>query len=100
MKTPVGNTTKEHWQEMIQHRDDVLLEDVDIYKDYIVLSERSNGLTEIRIKRWDGKEYYLLTFNNETYMAYTTQNLDFDSKVLLYVYNALIIPAFVIDFDM
>jgi len=100
MKTPVGNTTKEHWQEMIQHRDDVLLEDVDIFKDYLVLSERSNGLTQIRIKRWDGKEDYYLPFNNETYMAYTTQNLDFDSKVLRYGYNALNTPASVIDFDM
>lgn len=100
MKTPVGNTTKEHWKEMIQHRNDVLLEDVDIFKDYLVLSERSNGLTQIRIKRWDEKEDYYLPFNNETYMAYTTQNLDFDSKVLRYGYNALNTPASVIDFDM
>lgn len=100
MKTPIGKTTKEHWQEMISHRDDVLLEDVDIFKDYLVLSERSNGLTQIRIKRWDEKEDYYLPFSNETYMAYTTQNLDFDSKILRYGYNSLNTPASVIDFDM
>jgi len=100
MKTPVGKTGKDHWQEMIHHREDVLLEDVDIFKEYLVLSERNNGLTQIRIKRWDGKEDYYLPFDNETYTAYTTQNLDFDSKVLRYGYNALNTPASVIDFDM
>lgn len=100
MKTPVGKTTKETWEDMIPHRDDVLIEDVDIFKDYLVVSERSNGLTQIRIKRWDNTVDYHLPFDNETYTAFTSQNPEFDTKVLRYGYNSLNTPASLIDFDM
>lgn len=100
MKTPVGKTTKENWEDMIPHRDDVLIEDVDIFKDYLVVSERSNGLTQIRIKRWDNTVDYHLPFDNETYTAFTSQNPEFDTKVLRYGYNSLNTPASLIDFDM
>src|SRR5690606_7506239 len=100
MQTPEEKTTKEHWKEMIRHREDVLLEDFEIFKDYLVVSERFNGLTQIRIKKWKSKEDYYLPFDNETYTAYTTQNPEFDTKILRYGYNSLNTPASVIDFDM
>ena len=100
MKTLESKTTKEHWQEMIPHRPDVLVEDIDVFKDYLVVSERNNGLSQIHIKRWDNKENYYLPFANETYTAFTTQNPEFDTKVLRYGYNALGTPASIIDFDM
>lgn len=100
MTTPIGKTTKENWVDMIPHRNDVLLEDIDIFKDYLVVSERSNGLTQIRIKRWDNKEDYYLPFDNETYTAFTSQNPEFETKILRYGYNSLNTPASLIDFDM
>ena len=100
MKTSESNTAKENWVEMIPHRKDVLLEDIDIFKNYLVVSERNNGLTQIRIKRWDNKADYYLPFDNETYTAYTTQNPEFDTEVLRYGYNALTTPSSVIDFNM
>lgn len=100
MKTPETATSTDNWTEVIAHRDDVLLEDIDIFKDYLVVSERNNGLNKIRIVRWDGSGEYYLPFDNETYTAYTTQNPEFDTKVLRYNYNSLTTPASVIDFDM
>lgn len=100
MKTSEDKTTKENWVDMIAHRADVLLEDIDIFKDYLVVSERSNGLTQIRIRRWDDSQDYYLPFDNETYTAFTTQNPEFDTKKLRYGYNSLNTPASVIDFNM
>lgn len=100
MKTPEDKTAKENWVDMIPHREDVLLEDIDIFKDYLVVSERTNGLTQIRIKKWDNTADYYLPFDNETYTAFTTQNPEFDTKVLRYGYNSLNTPASVIDFNM
>ncbi len=100
MKTSEDRTTKENWVDMVPHRTDVLLEDIDIFKDYLVISERNHGLTQIRIKRWDNKEDYYLPFNNETYTAFTTQNPEFDTKILRYGYNSLNTPASLIDFNM
>ncbi len=100
MKTPQNKTGMEHWQEVIGHREEVLLEDIDIFKDYLVVSERSNGLNQLRIMRWDESEDYYLPFDNETYTAHPSQNIAFDTKILRYSYNALTTPASVIDFNM
>ncbi|WP_460219040.1 S9 family peptidase [Psychroserpens sp. MEBiC05023] len=100
MKTPEHQTNIDNWVEVIAHRDDVLLEDIDIFKNYLVISERSNGLNLIRIKRWDNTEDYYLPFDNETYTANTGTNVDFDTEVLRYSYNSLTTPSSVIDFNM
>ncbi len=100
MKTPETATTSENWEEVIAHRDKVLLEDIDIFKAYLVVSERDNGLNKLRIMSWDGTKDYYLPFDNETYTAYTTQNIEFDTKILRYAYNSLTSPASIVDFDM
>ena len=100
MKALETDTKVENWSEVISHRKNVLLEGVDIFKDYLVISERKNGLNEIRVKRWDGNEDYYLPFDNETYTAYTGTNVDFDTEVLRYGYNAMTTPSSVIEFNM
>jgi oligopeptidase B len=100
MQTPEGETGFENWTDVIPHREDVLIEDVDIFKDYLVVSERKNGLNELRIINWTDRSEYYLPFDNETYTAYTTTNLDFDTKVLRYGYNSLTTPASVMEFNM
>ncbi len=100
MKVAEGATHRDHWESLIPHREDVLIEDFDIFSEYLVISERVNGLNEIRIKRWDETEDYYLPFDNETYSVYVGTNLDFETDILRYVYNALTTPSSVIDFDM
>jgi len=100
MKTHEDKTSKEHWIDVIPHREDVLLEDIDIFKDYLVVSERADGLNKIRIMPWNGQGEYYLPFGSETYLAYTTTNLDFDTAILRYSYQSLATPSSVIDFNM
>lgn len=100
MKTSVNNTEKEHWIDVIPHREDTLLEDVSIFKDYLVLEERTNGLSKIRIKRWDGTEDYYLPFDEETYSAGVYSNPEFDTDIIRYSYNSFTTPNSVIDFNM
>lgn len=100
MKTPASKTTSDNWEEVIAHREDVMIEDFDIFKDYLVVSERDNGLNKIHIQRWDGTDAYYLPFDNETYTAYTMQNMEFDTAILRYGYNGLTQPAATIDFNM
>ncbi|MGB2129395.1 MAG: S9 family peptidase [Flavicella sp.] len=100
MRTPIENTQKEHWEDVIAHRDDVLLEDISIFKNYLVLEERSKGLNKIRIKTWDNSEDYYLPFGEETYTAYVYANPEFDTAVLRYGYNSMTTPSSVIDFHM
>ena len=100
MKVNENNTSQENWVDLIPHRSDVLMEGIDIFKDYLVVSERSNGLNKIRIMPWSGKGEYYLPFEIETYTCYTTTNVDFDTDVLRYGYQSLATPSSVIDFNM
>ena len=100
MKTPVTKTTLENWIDVIPHREDTLLEDFSIFKEYLVLEERSNGLNKVRIKRWDNKEDYYLPFNEETYSVGVYGNPEFDTDIIRYSYNSFTTPSSIIDFNM
>ena len=100
MKTDTDKTNSRHWEEFIPHRENVLLEDLEIFSDYYVLAERENGLTRLKINNWDTKEAYEIPFESETYIAYPYVNPDYDSKMFRYVYNSLSSPYAIVDFDM
>ncbi|MDO4880530.1 MAG: S9 family peptidase [Capnocytophaga sp.] len=99
MKTNENQTFMEHWEEIIPHREDVLLTGIGIFKNFLVVEETYNGLERIEIRPWNGQAYYL-PFESETYSAYTTQNLDFDTDILRYKYESMATPASVIEFNM
>lgn len=101
MKTHEEQTSKENWQEVIPHRKDVLLEGIDIFKNFLVISERSNGLTQINIHPWNAPENsYYLPFPNETYTAFTTTNVDFDTNQLRFAFQSMATPASVMEINM
>ena len=100
MKTPVSATAKENWVDVIPHRKETLLEDVSIFKDFLVLEERTNGLSQIRIKKWDDSEDYYLPMQEETYSVDVWNNPDFDTSIVRYNYNSLTTPNSVIDFNV
>ena len=99
MSCPEGKTSKENWTDVIEHRPDVLLEGMDIFKDYLVLSERKNGITQLRVRPWDGAEHYI-DFPDDAYLAYTTTNIDFDTDVLRMGYTSLTTPNSTYDYNM
>ena len=100
MKTPILSPEKENWVEVLGHREEVLLEDLDLFNEYWAVTERSEGLARIKIKRWEDEEAYYLPLAGETYTVYTTTNIDFDTTKLRYVYNSMTTPSSVIEFDM
>lgn len=100
MKTPESATEQNNWVDLISHRNDTLIEDIDIFKNYLVVSERNNGLNKIRIIPWNEGDEYYLPFESETFTAYTTTNVDFDTNILRYSYQSMTTPSSIIDFDM
>lgn len=100
MRTYEEHTSMEAWEEFIGHQDDVLLEDVEIFEEFYVLSERIKGLNKLKIVRWDGSDSYYIPFESETYVAGTYVNPDFVSHTLRFVFNGMTTPYSIIDFDM
>lgn len=99
METPETATSKDNWKEVIANRDDVLLEGMDIFKDYLVLSERKAGITNIRIRPWKGEEHYI-AFKEDAYMAYISVNPEFDTETLRLGYTSMTTPNSTFDYDM
>jgi len=100
METPVNRTTKGNWKDVIPHRDDVLLQGFEVFKGFLVVNERKNGLPHLRIMRWDKKGEHYLDFGEETYAAYISYNPEFDTDVLRYVYTSMTTPRSVFDYNM
>jgi len=100
MKTPVTKTAKENWQEVIPHRDDAFLSGFDLFKDYLVVSERSNGLNQIRVIPWTGGKAYTIPFDEEVYTTQFGANAEIESDLLRFVYSSLTTPSSTYDFNM
>jgi oligopeptidase B len=101
VQTPVSKPGKQNWKEVIPHREDVLLEGIEIFKDYLALQERRNGLSQIRVKKWNNpKSDYYIDFGEEAYTAYIGTNPDFNSKELRYEYSSLTTPNSTYDYNM
>ncbi|WP_240904857.1 S9 family peptidase [Sphingobacterium sp. SGR-19] len=100
MECPLDKTTKEHWKEFIPHRDDVLVSDIDEFKDYIVISERKNGLTQMAIRSLrDGTQHYL-NFGEAAYTVYPSTNVEYDTDMVRYGYTSLVTPSSTYDYNM
>ncbi|WP_242135343.1 S9 family peptidase [Aestuariivivens marinum] len=100
VKTPVNKPEKEHWIDVLPHRDDVYFQGMDLFKNFLVAEERKNGLRTIRIMKWDGTDDYYIDFNDPAYFASTTSNLDFDTDYLRYSYSSLTTPNSTYEYNM
>ena len=100
MKTTEQETSKENWREVIPHRDDVLLQGIELFRDNLVVSEREAGLTQLRIiNQRTGDEHYL-DFGEAAYSAYISVNPEFDTDLLRYSYASLTTPSSTYDYNM
>ena len=100
MKTLVSSPEKENWTEVIAHQKDVLIEGIDIFKNYLVIEERKNGLNNIKIINWiDNSEYYM-EFKDPAYYVSTMSNVEFNTDILRFYYTSMTTPGSVFDFNM
>jgi len=100
MKTPVAHTGKAFWEEVIAHRKDVFLESIELFEDFLVVEERKEGLTQLRVIRWDNGEEHYIEMGEEVYTAWISINPDFDSKMLRYGYSSLTTPNSTFDYHL
>jgi oligopeptidase B len=102
---PVDSRTRENWVERIAHRDDVMLEDVDLFAGFFVACEREDGLPRLRLWRFaaDGPEAAQageITFPEPAYSASPHINRIFDTTTFRYGYQSLVTPSSVFEYDM
>lgn len=96
----VNQCSKEYWKELIPHREEVLLEGFEIFKNYLVIEERERGLLQIRIIDTISEEEHEIPFHDPTYTAYIGLNLEFDTDKLRFGYSSLTTPSTTFEYDM
>ena len=100
MRTPVARPGRDNWQEVVPHRTDALLEGFELFKDFLVLSERRNGLTELHVRPWSGLGEHSLDFGEPAYVAYLTTNAELDTPLLRFGYESMTTPTSTYDYNM
>lgn len=100
MSAPLDKTEKENWTEIIPHRNDILVETVEPFSNYLVITERIKGLKQFRIRDTRSDKEYYIPFEEETYQASVGENPDYNSGVLRFNYASLTTPASVFDFNL
>lgn len=100
MKAPIARPQMSNWQVIIPHREEVLLENTEYFSDYMVLQERSEGLTRLRVRDWKGQIDYFIPMNDPAWYVYPEVNREYNTSILRYGYTSLTTPNTIFSFDM
>jgi len=100
MQCPLDRTGKENWTEFIPHRPDVLVAGIDEFKDYIVISERKNGLTQLAVRSLKDNSQHYLDFGEAAYTVFPSTNVEYNTDVVRYGYTSLVTPSSTYEYHM
>jgi oligopeptidase B len=97
---PVADPRPENWTEVIPHRDDVMLEDVDLFSRHSVIHEREGGFPRLRVVSFETGQSHPVEFPEPAYSVFGTGNAEFDTDTYRFAYESLVTPDSVFDYDM
>jgi oligopeptidase B len=100
VEAPISAPGKSNWKNVIAHREEVFVENMELFKDYFVVQETQNGLAKFRIIRWDDRSEHYMEFDESAYSANISYNPEFDTQTLRYSYTSMTTPVSVFDYDM
>jgi oligopeptidase B len=97
---PVANPAEANWREVIAHDPAVMLEDFDLFADYLVVSTRHDGLQQLRVTDLRTNATHEIAFPEPVYSAFTSTNREWNTSTLRYGYQSFVTPSSVFDYDM
>ncbi len=100
VRVPVERSGRENWEEVVPHRPETLLEDFELFRNYLVLEERRGGLTRLRVMPWSGEAEHEIDFEEPVYVATLSDNYEIETDIVRYAYSSLTTPNSVYDYDM
>jgi len=100
MISPETATTKENWTDLMPYDKNIFIEGIDLFKDHMVISERKDGITQLRIRPWDGKNEHYIAFGEASYATGTGINPEFETDLLRLDYTSLTTPNTTYDYNV
>jgi oligopeptidase B len=97
---PLADPSPASWKPFVEHHPDVLLEDVEVFRDFVVLQEKRAGLNHLRVHGFADGRWKEVAFPEPVYAAFASGTPEFASKLLRYDYQSLVTPSSVYDYDM
>ena len=97
---PVADPSEKNWKELVAHRPEVKVDDLDLFADHAVLSEWENGLEQIEVLDLKNHKRHAIVFPEPVYSASLRDNREFKTTTLRYNYQSLTTPSSVFDYDM
>jgi oligopeptidase B len=97
---PVADSRPENWKEVIGHRAEVLLENVELFANHCVVAEREGGLPRRRVLDLRTGNAHALAFPEPVYAVFGEANPEFQTTVFRFGYQSLVTPRSVFDYDM
>ena len=97
---PIANPGPAAWKELVPHRDDVMLESLDVFEDFYVLLEREAGLPYLRVSPFEGAGAHRVAIEEPVYTLHPGQNEEFSTGVYRFRYESLTTPDSVFDYDV
>ena len=100
VRAPVADPSERNWKQVVAHRPLVMLEEIDLFRDFWVLVERDKGLIKLRVSDYDGGAHHFITFDEQVYSAHPGTNAEFDTRLFRFVYESLVTPRSWYDYDV
>ena len=100
MTAPESDPSPANWKVFVAHQSDVLVQGIDLFKNYGVVLEKSKALNGIRILDFRSGQWHSMTFPEPVYSAFPGGNPEYDTHMFRYSYTSMITPASVFDYDM
>lgn len=99
---PVAKFAQSQWRELVRYRKNVFIEDVDLFKDHMVLAVREGGLDQLEIYdlRGDTPKMHRMKFPEPAYGLSGSANAEFDTKKYRYTYQSFVTPQSVYEYDL
>ena len=92
--------TKEHWQTVIAHREDTLIQGFELFNDFLLVNERTDGLEKLRLRNYQGELLQEIKFDEGAYTAGIGNNPDPASKKVRYSYSSMTTPDSIYEYDV
>jgi len=100
LEAPLDDTSKNAWKEVVAHREDVLINNIAVFKNYVVLELVENGLNQIEVINRSSGKAYRIAFGEDVYSASSVGNYEFDTAWFRYNYESMTTPDSIYDFNM
>jgi oligopeptidase B len=97
---PDDPADRARWTDIVPHRDDAFLEGFDVFRDFLAIEERSGGLLNVRIHRWQGGSQSLIQADEPAYAIQLAMNAELETTLVRYTYTSLTTPVSVYELDV